>query len=60
MQDAVRSWLSQLDFIYMLPPGFDTQKVKGLIMSLLVPKPKGHKKSTALEIVAVASCTMSL
>jgi structural maintenance of chromosome 2 len=39
----VRSRLSQLDFNYALPPGFDTRKVKGLVASLLVFKPEDHE-----------------
>ncbi|KAF8468622.1 condensin complex subunit SMC2 [Russula ochroleuca] len=50
--DAVRSRLSQLDFNYTPPPGFDTRKVKGLVASLLALKPEDHGKSTALEIAA--------
>lgn len=48
----VRSRLSQLDFSYTPPPGFDTRKVKGLVASLLALKPEDHGKSTALEIAA--------
>lgn len=48
----VRSRLSQLDFNYTPPPGFDTRKVKGLVASLLALKPEDHGKSTALEIAA--------
>ena len=51
-RDAVRSRLSQLDFNYTPPPGFDTRKVKGLVVSLLALKPEDHGKSTALEISA--------
>ncbi len=51
-RDAVRSRLSQLDFNYTPPPGFDTRKVKGLVASLLALKPEDHGKSTALEIAA--------
>jgi len=49
---VVRSRLSQLDFNYTPPPGFDTRKVKGLVASLLALKPEDHGKSTALEIAA--------
>jgi structural maintenance of chromosome 2 len=49
---AVRSRLSQLDFNYAPPPGFDTRKVKGLFASLLALKPEDHRKSTVLEIAA--------
>jgi structural maintenance of chromosome 2 len=52
MRDAMRSRISQHDFNYTLPPGFDTRKVKGLIASLLALKPEDHGKSTALEIAA--------
>jgi hypothetical protein len=38
--------------------GFDTCKVKGLVASLLVPKPEDHGKSTTLGIAA-SSSTMS-
>ena len=48
----MRSRLSQLDFNYSPPPGFDTRKVKGLVASLLALKPEDHGKSTALEIAA--------
>jgi structural maintenance of chromosome 2 len=48
----VRSRLSQLDFTYTPPPGFDTRKVKGLVASLLALKPEDRGKSTALEIAA--------
>lgn len=48
----MRSRLSQLDFNYTPPPGFDTRKVKGLVASLLALKPEDHGKSTALEIAA--------
>ena len=48
----MRSRLSQLDFNYTPPPGFDTRKVKGLVGSLLALKPEDHGKSTALEIAA--------
>lgn len=48
----MRSRLSQLDFNYTPPPRFDMHKVKGLVASLLVLKPKDHGKSTALEIAA--------
>ena len=48
----MRSRLSQLDFNYNPPPGFDTRKVKGLVASLLALKPEDHGKSTALEIAA--------
>ena len=48
----MRSRLSQLDFSYTPPPGFDTRKVKGLVASLLALKPEDHGKSTALEIAA--------
>jgi hypothetical protein len=48
----VRARLSQLDFNYTPPPGFDTRKVKGLVASLLALKPEDHGKSTALEIAA--------
>ena len=48
----MRSRISQLDFTYTPPPGFDTRKVKGLVASLLALKPKDHGKSTALEIAA--------
>ena len=48
----VRSRLSQLDFTYTPPPGFDSRKVKGLVASLLALKPEDHGKSTALEIAA--------
>ena len=58
-RDAVRSRLSQLDFNYTPPPGFDMRKVKGLVASLLALKPEDHGKSTALEIAAGASCAMS-
>ena len=58
-RDAVHSRLSQLNFNYMPPPGFDMRKVKGLVASLLALKPEDHGKSTALEIAAGASCTMS-
>ncbi|KAI9439026.1 condensin complex subunit SMC2 [Lactarius indigo] len=51
-RDAVRSRLSQLDFNYTPPSGFDTRKVKGLVASLLALKPEDHGKSTALEIAA--------
>ena len=51
-RDMVRSRLSQLDFNYTPPPGFDTRKVKGLVASLLALKPEDHGKSTALEIAA--------
>jgi hypothetical protein len=50
--DVVHSRLSQLDFNYTPPPGFDTHKVKGLVTTLLVLKPKDHGKSTTLEITA--------
>jgi SMC proteins Flexible Hinge Domain len=49
---VVRSRLSQLDFNYTPPPGFDVRKVKGLVASLLELKPEDHGKSTALEIAA--------
>ena len=48
----MRSRLSQLDFTYMPPPGFNMRKVKGLGTSLFALKPEDHGKSTALEIVA--------
>ncbi len=48
----MRSRLSQLDFNYTPPPGFDTRKVKGLVASLLALKPEDYGKSTALEIAA--------
>jgi SMC proteins Flexible Hinge Domain len=48
----VSSRLSQLDFNYTPPPGFDVRKVKGLVASLLELKPEDHGKSTALEIAA--------
>lgn len=48
----MRSRLSQLDFNYTPPPGFDTRKVKGLVASLLALQPEDHGKSTALEIAA--------
>ncbi|KAI0264934.1 condensin complex subunit SMC2 [Gloeopeniophorella convolvens] len=51
-RDIVRSRLSQLDFNYTPPPGFDTRKVKGLVATLLALKPEDHGKSTALEIAA--------
>ncbi|KAI0296748.1 condensin complex subunit SMC2 [Multifurca ochricompacta] len=51
-RDAVRSKLSQLDFNYSPPPGFDARKVKGLVASLLALKPEDQGKSTALEIAA--------
>ncbi|KAH9979381.1 condensin complex subunit SMC2 [Lactifluus volemus] len=41
-RDVVRSRLSQLDFNYTPPPGFDVRKLK----------PEDHGKSTALEIAA--------
>jgi structural maintenance of chromosome 2 len=50
--NVVRSRLSQLNFNYTPPPGFDTRKVKGLVATLLVLKPKDHGKSTMLEITA--------
>jgi hypothetical protein len=48
----VRSRLSQLHFNYTPKPGFDAQKVKGLVASLLALKPENHEKSTALEFAA--------
>jgi hypothetical protein len=51
-RDVVRSRLSQLDFNYTPPPGFDTRKVKGLVATLLALKPEDHGKSTTLEITA--------
>ena len=49
----MRSRLSQLDFTYTPPPGFDTRKVKDLVASLLALKPEDHGKSTALEIAGL-------
>jgi hypothetical protein len=35
-------------------PRFNTQKIKGLVVLLLAPKPKDHNKSMVLKIMAVA------
>ena len=51
----MRSWLSQLDFTYTPPPGFDTQNIKDLV----APKSEDHRKGMGLEIAAAASCTTS-
>ena len=57
--EGMRSWLSQLDFAYKPPPGFGTRKIKGLVASLLAPKPEDHRKGMGFKIAAAPSCTTS-